>query len=277
MFKRILLKKNRSRRFRLQDSAPEVGRWLTEGSGQSLLEAEKAALAAELDHYCGYHLMEIGISDQLQFSSSSPIQHCFRLNPLGNTPAKSGLLGALQALPIESESIDLVLLHHVIEYSAYPHQVLREVSRVLIPRGHAVVVVFNRWSLVGLWKSLLGFSRNARHRNFSTLTANRLCDWSELLDMEPVSIQHLYFGLPVKSSLGKRACNLLESLGQRLGLPFGGAFILTLQKNVNATTPLKPEWRFDAAARFRGFGQSAPVPGSVPVSAVSKSGKKVIH
>ena len=39
-------------------------------------------------------------------------------------------------LPIESNSIDLVLLPHILEFSANPHQILREVHRVLVPEGH---------------------------------------------------------------------------------------------------------------------------------------------
>ena len=41
-------------------------------------------------------------------------------------------------LPIASNSIDLLLLPHVLEFSVNPHQILREVQRVLMPDGHAV-------------------------------------------------------------------------------------------------------------------------------------------
>ena len=38
-------------------------------------------------------------------------------------------------LPFESQSIDLVVLPHVLEFSDNPHQVLREVERILRPEG----------------------------------------------------------------------------------------------------------------------------------------------
>ena len=38
-------------------------------------------------------------------------------------------------LPIASNSIDLLLLQHALEFSEHPHQILREVQRVLMPEG----------------------------------------------------------------------------------------------------------------------------------------------
>jgi SAM-dependent methyltransferase len=51
-----------------------------------------------------------------------------------------------------------VLLPHVLEFSDNPHQVLREVSRILMPEGHVVVSGFNPWSLWGA-RSVLGADR----------------------------------------------------------------------------------------------------------------------
>ena len=43
------------------------------------------------------------------------------------------------AIPLQSACADLVVLPHVLEFSSNPHQVLREVSRILMPEdweGH---------------------------------------------------------------------------------------------------------------------------------------------
>ena len=39
------------------------------------------------------------------------------------------------ALPVHTGVVDLVVLPHVLEFSSNPHQVLREVSRILMPEG----------------------------------------------------------------------------------------------------------------------------------------------
>ena len=50
-----------------------------------------------------------------------------------------------------------VVLPHVLEFEANPHQVLRESERVLIGEGHVVILGFNPWSLWGLWRLLLAW------------------------------------------------------------------------------------------------------------------------
>jgi len=44
---------------------------------------------------------------------------------------------------------------HTLEFTNDPHQVLREVDRVLIPEGHVVILAFNPWSL---WYDLVAWS-----------------------------------------------------------------------------------------------------------------------
>ena len=50
--------------------------------------------------------------------------------------------------PLASQSVDLVALPHVLEGHPNPHEVLREVERVLIPEGQVVLSGFNTASLV---------------------------------------------------------------------------------------------------------------------------------
>jgi ubiquinone/menaquinone biosynthesis C-methylase UbiE len=53
-------------------------------------------------------------------------------------------------LPFATQSLDLVVLPHVLEFAAEPHQVLREVERVLIPEGQVIICGFNPSSLWGM-------------------------------------------------------------------------------------------------------------------------------
>ena len=52
-------------------------------------------------------------------------------------------------LPLASQSIDLLALPHVLEFSAQPHAMLREAERVLMPEGSVVISGFNPLSLWG--------------------------------------------------------------------------------------------------------------------------------
>jgi ubiquinone/menaquinone biosynthesis C-methylase UbiE len=40
-------------------------------------------------------------------------------------------------LPLDSDSVDAIIAHHCLEFAASPHQVLREIQRVLTPRATA--------------------------------------------------------------------------------------------------------------------------------------------
>ena len=53
-------------------------------------------------------------------------------------------------LPLASQSVDLVVLPHVLEFHAEPHEMLREADRVMMPEGQLVISGFNTASLWGL-------------------------------------------------------------------------------------------------------------------------------
>ena len=53
-------------------------------------------------------------------------------------------------LPFATQSLDLVVLPHVLEFANEPHQILREVERVLIPEGQVIVCGFNPISMWGV-------------------------------------------------------------------------------------------------------------------------------
>ncbi|MFM1760358.1 MAG: hypothetical protein RLY75_1629, partial [Pseudomonadota bacterium] len=58
--------------------------------------------------------------------------------------------GSSGELPFASESIDLLVLPHVLEFAADPHQILREAERVLRPEGRLIISGFNPASLWGM-------------------------------------------------------------------------------------------------------------------------------
>ena len=55
----------------------------------------------------------------------------------------------LEKTPFSDRSFDAVLCVNVLEFSQDPREVLSEVSRLLVPSGHAVIATFNRFSFWG--------------------------------------------------------------------------------------------------------------------------------
>ena len=76
-----------------------------------------------------------------------PLRFC-AANRLRNSLAegcpKVAVIHRYEELPFATHSIDLVVMPHILEFTEDPHQVLREVERVLVPEGHVVITGFNR-------------------------------------------------------------------------------------------------------------------------------------
>lgn len=119
--------------------------WLETPLGMYLLERELKYVDDVIADVFGYNALQLGLPEH-DFLRASRIPFKCRIAPEGTVDLRAEFFD----LPIASNSIDLLLLPHALEFSAQPHQILREVQRVLMPEGHAVIACFNPWSLWGV-------------------------------------------------------------------------------------------------------------------------------
>jgi len=139
--------------------------------------------------------------------------------------------GNTSELPFANESLDLVVLPHVLEFATDPHQILREIDRVLRPEGRLIISGFNPASLWGARQylsRLIGNPYLPRDGQFISLI--RIKDWLKLLNF---SLDRGHFGcykLPLQgqSSMGRMA--FLESMGNRWWPIFGAVFLVSAIK-----------------------------------------------
>jgi SAM-dependent methyltransferase len=86
-------------------------------------------------------------------------------------------------LPIQTESMDLVILPHLLEFDAQRFQTMREVHRVLKPGGELIMLNFNPLSLYVrmqfLWSRSFTDSWRAHF-----IYRHRVNDWLKLLNFE---------------------------------------------------------------------------------------------
>lgn len=86
-------------------------------------------------------------------------------------------------LAIASDSIDLLILPHFLEFTPHHHQILQEVDRVLKPEGELIILGFNPWSFFAL--SQLFQRRPAkRQRNDHFISRFRMLNWLRRLNFE---------------------------------------------------------------------------------------------
>lgn len=214
----------------------EVTEWLNTPLGQYLLERERAYIDKTLSDIFGYNALQIGL----------PAFDLLRANrmPLRATvaPAHGADVRAdARELPIASASVDLVLLPHVLEFSDEPHQILREVERVLVPDGHLVVACFNPMSLWGMRHSF--GKRKAYPWRGRFIHVLRLKDWLALLGFEMAGGAMGCYVPPCASPKWLERFKFMDAAGDRWW-PFSGAVtFLHAIKRVRGMRIITPQWR----------------------------------
>lgn len=147
-------------------------------------------------------------------------------------------------LPIQTESMDLVILPHLLEFDARRFQTLREINRVLKPGGELIVLNFNPFSLSVrfqfLWDKKLADSWRAHF-----ITKNRVFDWLKLMNFELLTTAE--FGIDsYKITHGK--------FGFDIGSIFSMAYGLKAVKRQYTLIPLTSTQRSKSNLATAGMG-----------------------
>ncbi len=214
--------------------------WYRTPLGGLLQQTEREQLDDILPELFGYHLLQLGGSSSVSLVERSPIRHRVLLDADPGTPG-CGLLGDSGALPIASDSVDVVVLHHALEFADDPRRALREVERVLIPEGVAVIVGFNPYSLWGL-RGWIRRRRGDAPWCGRFLSAPRVRDWLALLGFDVLESRTRFYRPPIQHRGLQRRLAFLDAWGGRWWQPLGGLFVVVARKRVVTLTPLRPRW-----------------------------------
>jgi SAM-dependent methyltransferase len=232
----------------------ELCTWFEASPGRSLLAIESHALRAVWPTLFSRVALQLGCAGptDLLVDCNAQVRAVLDL-PGAADDAGVHVHGVPEALPFDSRSVDLMLLPHTLDFADDPHQVLREVSRVLTPEGHVLILGFNPFSLWGLWRLL----HRRRHAPWCGrfLQLSRIKDWLKLLDFETVRGQMLYYRPPLTSEVSMDRLRFLDKAGDRWWPMAGAVYLLVAKKRVAGMTPLRPEWR-----RTRAFGRAVARP-----------------
>ena len=238
--------------------------WYAHDNGQYLLDEIRGAVQDLLDTSFGYHILQLGVSGGRPLCNDSPINH--RLFCAQGTAEGVGLVALPEELPLESDSGDTIIAHHCLEFADNPHQVLREIQRVLTPQGQLLVVGFNPYSLQGCNTRFRGIMRDPLWARHQPVSEHRLTDWLHLLGCEVLDTRRLYTVPPLGQGRLRRIVARCDQWIARFNLPFGGVYVLHATKH---TAGLNRPRRPLLAGRTRLIGlvtNPAPVPTPSPRS-----------
>lgn len=214
-------------------SIPGLDDWLASESGRQTLAWTQREIDDIVVDVFGYNALQLGLP-QVDFLRANRI-------PLRQKASDCGPVDVLcdpYALPFASSSIDLVILPHVLEFSEEPHQILREIERILIPEGQIVILGFNPYSMWGLKRH---FDRSGAFPwNGHFLPLNRLKDWLKLLGFE---IDRSRLGCYLPPSNWLRACRMRDIGGEHWWHFAGGIYVLRAIKRTHGMRLITPNWR----------------------------------
>lgn len=220
--------------------------WYEEEAALPFLEAERAELMTMLPTLYGYHLVFVGEAALATMVQSSLISHQILINhhKQGKISQLSYLQSAADAIPLQNESVDVVILSHALEHAKHPHEVLREAHRVLIPEGHLIITGINPTSLWGLWYSWKQMKGRIPSQG-RMISQSKLKDWLSLLNFQIIKSERYFYRPPLKFSPLLNQLEFMERWGRRI-LPFcAGAYTLLAVKRVIPLTPIRARWRLD--------------------------------
>lgn len=227
--------------------------WYHSPLGEALKKAEKKELDAVLPQFYGFHLLQLGITEQGHWLEKSIIPHRINLNP--HKPDNSRLsfcYGNFDALPFANDSIDAVVLPHLLEFMPNPKKIIQDVWRILIAEGHIVILCFNRCSMMGI-RRLFHFNSNPPWSGvfFKRSIINK---WLRELGCEFVQTKTFFF-LPPFKAIAK--LDFLEAFGKKIWPGCGGVFMIVAKKKLTTLTPVKPRWSKPEVAIAKGFEPTA--------------------
>ena len=214
--------------------------WLGTPLGDSLLLQESRVVEEAFDGMFGEQCLQLGCwGDPKMFVRLARTQRCALITEF---PVGEGVsaVGQLHRLPVQDDSVDVVILPHTLDYSDRPHAVLREVHRVLRSEGQLIVLGFRPGGLWGLRRLVPGAGLPPGELHL--VSERRLRDWLKLLDMRIHGMTGYFFRWPLPGLKGK-ASPRWERRGRRWWPELSACYMLSAQKRISTMTPVRPVWR----------------------------------
>ncbi len=239
--------------------------WYKTLSGKNSLQTIDRLCGEAMSEIFGYYALQIGLlSSQHDLLSNSRIAAGFSLvekdsleftdksdanknniNLVSQGTSHNLIVSTNEQLPVETDNIDLVIATHALELSKDPHQILREIDRVLVPEGHCILIGFNPFSLLQAGR-LFKPEFYKKGNDEKMRSAHRVRDWFSVLGFEVMDLHYFGFRPRVKNQKVFERLSWLEKLGNTAWPVLGNMYMLHVKKQVVAMRPHKKVWKAPA-------------------------------
>ena len=130
------------------DTIKHVDFWFEKPPGSLILQQETALLDDVLSAFPGDVLLQMGGPSNMSAVSGSSIAHKVYASLDGvATAGVSSFEFELEALPLQPECLNCIVIMHALSYVKNPTAFLKKVTSCLKPGGKLIIFGFNKYSL----------------------------------------------------------------------------------------------------------------------------------
>lgn len=209
-------------------------------------DIEQRELAKILPSIPGAYALQVGGATGQDLLEKSRIRHkYYATDCVPMSVGRQSLQVDPYLMPFDSESLNLVVLSHVLEYAENPRLVLLEAYRLLRPGGQMILMGFNRSSLwlFSQWQRRAeGYPWSGRF-----LSLWQLKHWSMRMGYGIVLDKSLCFLPPRDDAWSDQWLRITEAMGQTCCPRLGAIYFIYAQKKVTGMTPLAASWALSSS------------------------------
>ncbi len=216
-------------------TARNLSEWFAGEQGGYVLKHEQHYFDRTVGDIFGFNAMQMGLPEH-DFLRGSRIP----LRVTAGDQVGNAVRMCCDEIPFDSDSLDLVILPHVLEFAENPHQILREVERVLRPEGSLIISGFNPYSLWGMRRRLRRKQGYPWCGRFIGLP--QLKDWLALLGFEVAGGRFAAYAPPLRHGKWLERFAFMEKAGDRWWAVSGGVYFLHAIKRVPGMRVIRPQW-----------------------------------
>lgn len=240
----------------MNSTALTLNQWYQLPLGQAVQQRECIELLEHLINMRLFIVLQLGMSQHLQLLNLKAFNHriiATQSSQIAST--KSMCRCAYHQLPFASETIDLVIAPHILEFEPNATEpILAECWRVLAPDGYLVILTFNPWSFWRITERLL--------KRDSTLPqiphfSHRQDVHSLLLSMdaEVIISKTFLFQPPASTQSSDLALTWFDQFGRIIFPSAGGINLLIATKKKIPLIAQKSNWSLESILSPKNFAE----------------------
>lgn len=225
--------------------------WYYTPLGASLLKQEEAEINRIIAKFPGQYLVKLGGPRPSQdfFSNAHPNAQKIYLidasiNPehlnLSTSSYNSEVTDIIQChyheLPLACESVDIMVIHHALEFTTNPRGILEEVYHTLTHTGRLIIVGFNPHSLWGTnnWHNQ---ENNRAFASSRFISFKHVRTWLKQLNFVISNYKTCYFRPPWQNEKKLKMFGFLDKTGRLLWPRCGACYFITAEREKTLITP----------------------------------------